>query len=780
VRIAVVSQVNSPGGGARFLRALVPALAAHASVEQVTLFVDAAAAHRDGLHDIVATSPRCEIVGLDAAGSPIAPAGPPAASGIRSRLRERLLRITFVVRAYRWLKRHVLGRELDRIERVRLPDETVAALDAYDVVYFAWPRSIVPPEVSGVLAATFHDFNHRHGFGNFHAGDVDLLEVELGEWLRGQVQPISSTCFIARELDACYPFRTNAPEVVRLSSFALTEPSERGVEAVRARFGLPRDYVVCPVNVSPHKNLALVLEAVGRLKEAGSPVALVVTGAGTDMLFVKSPGAAEGSVVGAYLAELARLAERYDLRPGRDLWALGYVDDRAMDALISSATVVLAPSRYEAGSGPALDAWKLGTPVVSSALEPVEEQIDFLGTEAVLFDPEDADSLRRAMAAALADPEGMSAMAARSADAMARYTWTDVADGYVGVFERAIARRRPGTERPSVPSPFVSVLVAAYDAVATLGETLDSLLAQTDGDWEAVIVDDGSADGTLNLARHFEALDPRIRVLTQSNAGAAAARNAAAAIARGEWLLPLDADDYLEPDAFEVQRMFIEAHPGHDMYLWGQSLLSPDGSVRPSRVYRDGAVSEYGLRDVAFQRTHIGATLLWRASLFREMGGYRDVYSEDFDLMLRAALAGRTALRNPRRLQVYRVGEGSKTAAGAQRHRDSVLAVLAEAQERCESDPSLSPGRLAIVREARRRFLSAVAREEYRRRLRSGERAGLRALYVKALDRRPSPTDPWLWSFLPSMVAPGFVGLLVRARELAGGHASKRRPHGPD
>ncbi|MFN3597698.1 MAG: glycosyltransferase family 2 protein, partial [Rubricoccaceae bacterium] len=78
------------------------------------------------------------------------------------------------------------------------------------------------------------------------------------------------------------------------------------------------------------------------------------------------------------------------------------------------------------------------------------------------------------------------------------------------------------------PGPIVSVLLAAYNAEAFLAETLNSVLAQTHRPLEIIVVDDGSSDGTLALAQRYEvAHSETIRVITQANAGACAARNRA-------------------------------------------------------------------------------------------------------------------------------------------------------------------------------------------------------------------------------------------------------------
>ena len=97
------------------------------------------------------------------------------------------------------------------------------------------------------------------------------------------------------------------------------------------------------------------------------------------------------------------------------------------------------------------------------------------------------------------------------------------------------------------------VVIPAYNAAETLADALNSLLAQTRGDWTAIIVDDGSIDSTRQLAETYVARDQRLRLLSDGwpRQGASAARNRGIAAADGRWLAFLDADDWLEPPFVE-------------------------------------------------------------------------------------------------------------------------------------------------------------------------------------------------------------------------------------
>lgn len=92
-------------------------------------------------------------------------------------------------------------------------------------------------------------------------------------------------------------------------------------------------------------------------------------------------------------------------------------------------------------------------------------------------------------------------------------------------------------------TPFVSIIIPVYNVAPYLRECLDSVLAQTFADWEAVCVDDGSTDGSCAILDEYALKDKRFKIIHQRNAGVSAARNAALNVVNGEWVCFLDADD---------------------------------------------------------------------------------------------------------------------------------------------------------------------------------------------------------------------------------------------
>ena len=134
----------------------------------------------------------------------------------------------------------------------------------------------------------------------------------------------------------------------------------------------------------------------------------------------------------------------------------------------------------------------------------------------------------------------------------------------------------------------VSVIIPCYNAQAYLRECVESVLTQSERDIEVILVDDGSADGTLALANALAQQDSRVQVMHQQNAGVSAARNRGLDAARGEWVTFVDADDLLVSDALEV--MLGAAKDGADMIVCAHETFDSKGNrqvFRPETNWPD-------------------------------------------------------------------------------------------------------------------------------------------------------------------------------------------------
>jgi len=110
--------------------------------------------------------------------------------------------------------------------------------------------------------------------------------------------------------------------------------------------------------------------------------------------------------------------------------------------------------------------------------------------------------------------------------------------------------------------PLISIIMAVYNARHFLDEAVESIRGQTLADWELILIDDGSTDGTLERIRTWDQQDARIRVFqTLENSGPGAARDFGIQKACGSYIAILDSDDVAAPDRLEKQRSFLQAHP---------------------------------------------------------------------------------------------------------------------------------------------------------------------------------------------------------------------------
>lgn len=162
-----------------------------------------------------------------------------------------------------------------------------------------------------------------------------------------------------------------------------------------------------------------------------------------------------------------------------------------------------------------------------------------------------------------------------------------------------------------------------------MAETLRSIAAQTYRNLEIIIVDDGSVDGTAAVGKEFSGRDPRARMVTRSNGGPAAARNAGIAEASAEWIALIDADDVWHPSKVEKQLAvaLAAAEPPGFVYCWYRKI-DEDGFVIGSgpRWTVQGRCAFLPLAYLHFIRG--GSSLLLSKSAFVEAGGYDESFRE--------------------------------------------------------------------------------------------------------------------------------------------------------
>jgi glycosyltransferase involved in cell wall biosynthesis len=231
-------------------------------------------------------------------------------------------------------------------------------------------------------------------------------------------------------------------------------------------------------------------------------------------------------------------------------------------------------------------------------------------------------------------------------------------------------------------APIVSVLMTAYNREPYIASSIESVLAQTFDDLELVVVDDGSTDGTVEIARRFARRDPRVRVeVNARNLGDYANRNHAAALARGTLLKYHDSDDLLYPHCLAAMAPPMLAHPGAAFGL------------SPARHWPGGPCPMLLTPRMAYQREFLGSGMfnagpagaMFRTAAFRSLGGFEDRGApSDYIFWLRAC-ARVPVLLLPADLFWYRIHSGQEmtSAKAAMQYAESIRdtwAALASAE----------------------------------------------------------------------------------------------------
>ena len=197
------------------------------------------------------------------------------------------------------------------------------------------------------------------------------------------------------------------------------------------------------------------------------------------------------------------------------------------------------------------------------------------------------------------------------------------------------------------PMPRISVVVPIYNVEQYLDECLDSIAAQTFGDFEVIMVDDGSPDGSAAIARRHAERDGRFRLVARPNGGLGAARNTGTEHATGEFLSFVDSDDVLPPDAYERMIGALD-RTGSDFATGNVQRLTREGATRQayfvSRAFTRDRLKTHITkhRSLLFDRT--AWNKLWRRS-FWDAHGYRfpeGVLNEDIPVVLPAHFAARS------------------------------------------------------------------------------------------------------------------------------------------
>jgi len=181
--------------------------------------------------------------------------------------------------------------------------------------------------------------------------------------------------------------------------------------------------------------------------------------------------------------------------------------------------------------------------------------------------------------------------------------------------------------------PKISVIMPAYNAEQYIGEAMDSILGQTFGDFEFIILNDCSTDRTEEIILSYD--DPRIVYLkNENNLGVAATLNRGLEMARGEYIARMDADDISLPQRFEKQIAYLDAHPEVAVLGTNIEIFNENGTISEGWFTTDPAQMRV---DMFFACGLAHPSVMMRTAAIRDLGGYDPAYNglEDYELWCR-------------------------------------------------------------------------------------------------------------------------------------------------
>jgi glycosyltransferase involved in cell wall biosynthesis len=245
----------------------------------------------------------------------------------------------------------------------------------------------------------------------------------------------------------------------------------------------------------------------------------------------------------------------------------------------------------------------------------------------------------------------------------------------VGMLHGQVAPAKKGS------AALVSVIMPCYNAAQYVGKAIDSVLTQSHSNLEVLVVDDGSTDGTASIVQGFD--DPRIQYIYQDNSGPAAARNNAMAVARGEYIAFLDADDIALPDRLAEQVKLIEDHPEASVVTSGFTWIDEHDCELPWNNHSWRKLPDLNnLQNWLYDCPIVPSATMLRRSALLEAGGFDTTLhgGEDWNLWLRLVLKGHRMVWHSQVACLYRHRSDSLSNDAERMSRDCVKALSAVLQ----------------------------------------------------------------------------------------------------
>lgn len=257
----------------------------------------------------------------------------------------------------------------------------------------------------------------------------------------------------------------------------------------------------------------------------------------------------------------------------------------------------------------------------------------------------------------------------------------------------------------------VSVVMPIYNVAPYLAPAIESVLAQTFGDWELLLTDDGSTDDSRTIAAEFVAKDSRIRLLTtDKNSGISTARNVALRASAGAFIALLDGDDVWTPEYLEKQLRILAERPDVDLVTGNAWLLGGSHDGQPARPWPDSRPHPT-LLHILGDETAVFIMTIMRRRVWDTIGAFDEALrtNEDYEYWVRAALAGFRFHRNDEPLGYYR-RRGDSLSADDVRMMTGVLRVYEKIRPMLAAHPAEMRVLDAQIARFRRERLAAQAK----------------------------------------------------------------------
>ncbi|MDG4476039.1 glycosyltransferase family 2 protein [Thiovibrio frasassiensis] len=198
--------------------------------------------------------------------------------------------------------------------------------------------------------------------------------------------------------------------------------------------------------------------------------------------------------------------------------------------------------------------------------------------------------------------------------------------------------------------PSISVVLPVYNGEQYLAEAIDSILAQSFTDFELIMIDDGSTDGSLEIMQQYQKRDARIRLVARENRNLATTLNDLIGLARGKWIARMDQDDISLPFRFERQMAWLEKTGADICGSWVRFFGSWD-----HRVWKGYQTDQAIKMDMLFRSPFVHPSVMMRTdSVMRLQYDKKYEKAEDYNLWVQAAISGWKMSNIPEVLFLYR------------------------------------------------------------------------------------------------------------------------------